>query len=236
MYNFIYVWVPGIPCCFVPHKPKYWSPIYVLVVAQLCLTLCDPMDLVAHQAFLFFTISSSLHNSCPLSQWWHPTVSPSVVHFPSCPQSFPTPGSFPAVLSAGGGGDKDEVVGWHHGLNGHEFEQTTGDRERQGSLLWYSQWGSKELDTTERLNNNNKRLSKGWTTTTKTMLSVCHTYAQHSSLCFIGVNSSTITGTLWIKSCCYLYRSVFSKETEYIYIHTHTYIYMCMYACMYVCM
>ena len=40
-----------------------------------------------------------------------------------------------------------------HQLNGHEFEQTPGDSEGQGSLVCYSSWGHKESDTTERLNN-----------------------------------------------------------------------------------
>ena len=45
------------------------------------------------------------------------------------------------------------LVGWHHRLNGHEFEQTWGDREVQESLVWCSPWGShKESDTTERMN------------------------------------------------------------------------------------
>ena len=48
---------------------------------------------------------------------------------------------------------EDEMVGWHHGLNGHEFEQTRGDGEGQGSLGCCSPWGRKKLDTTERLNN-----------------------------------------------------------------------------------
>ena len=48
----------------------------------------------AHQASLSFTISQSLLNSCPLSQWCHPTISSSVVPFSSCPQSFPASGSF----------------------------------------------------------------------------------------------------------------------------------------------
>ena len=43
------------------------------------------------------------------------------------------------------------MVGWHHWLNGHEFEQTLGDGEGQGSLAW----GGKESDTIEQLNNNN---------------------------------------------------------------------------------
>ena len=47
------------------------------------------------------------------------------------------------------------LVGWHHQLNGLEFEQTLGDIEGQGSLACCSPLGLKELDTTERLNNNN---------------------------------------------------------------------------------
>ena len=49
---------------------------------------------------------------------------------------------------------EDEMVGWHHWLNGHEFEQTLGDSEGQGSLGCCSLWGCKESDTTEWLNNN----------------------------------------------------------------------------------
>ena len=46
------------------------------------------------------------------------------------------------------------MVGWHHRLNGHEFEQTLGDGEGQGSLVCHSPWSCKELDTAEQLNNN----------------------------------------------------------------------------------
>ena len=49
---------------------------------------------------------------------------------------------------------EDKMVGWHHQLNGHEFEQTLGDGEGQGSLACCSPWGHKESDTTEQLNNN----------------------------------------------------------------------------------
>ena len=52
---------------------------------------------------------------------------------------------------------EDERVGWHHRINGHEFEQTLGDSEGQGSLAVCSPWGHKELDMTERLPNSNKR-------------------------------------------------------------------------------
>ena len=49
----------------------------------------------------------------------------------------------------------DEMTGWHHQLNGHEFEQAPGDGEGQGSLVCCSPRGQKESDTTERLHNNN---------------------------------------------------------------------------------
>ena len=45
------------------------------------------------------------------------------------------------------------MAGWHHRLNGCEFEQTLGDGEGQGSLACCSPWGHKESDTTERLKN-----------------------------------------------------------------------------------
>ena len=44
-------------------------------------------------------------------------------------------------------------------MNGHEFEQTLGDSEGQGSLMFCSPWGCKELDTTEWLNNNRNCLA-----------------------------------------------------------------------------
>ena len=47
---------------------------------------------------------------------------------------------------------EDEMVGWRHQLNGHEFEQTLGDGEGQRSLVCCSPQGHKELDMTEQLN------------------------------------------------------------------------------------
>ena len=44
---------------------------------------------------------------------------------------------------------EDEMVGRHHQFNGHEFQQIPGDREGQGSLVYYSPWGRKESDMTE---------------------------------------------------------------------------------------
>ena len=43
---------------------------------------------------------------------------------------------------------EDKMVGWHHKLNGHEFEQTPEDNEGQGSLAYCSPWGHKELGMT----------------------------------------------------------------------------------------
>ena len=56
---------------------------------------------------------------------------------------------------------EDEMVGWHHRLNGHELGQTPGDGEGQGSLVCFSPWGQGELDTTWWLNNNNNNDNAG---------------------------------------------------------------------------
>ena len=48
---------------------------------------------------------------------------------------------------------EDEMVGLHHRLNGHEFEQTPGVGNGQGGLECCSPWGCKELDKTQQLNN-----------------------------------------------------------------------------------
>ena len=44
---------------------------------------------------------------------------------------------------------EDEMVGWHHGLDGHDLEQAPGVDDGQGSLACSTAWGRKELDTTE---------------------------------------------------------------------------------------
>ena len=50
------------------------------------------------------------------------------------------------------GTTEDEMAGWHHRLDGCEFEQAPGAGDGQGSLACCSPWGCKELDTTEQLN------------------------------------------------------------------------------------
>ena len=72
---------------------------------------------------------------------------------------------------------EDEMVGWYHRLNGHEFEQTPGDGERQGSLACCSPWGRKELDTTWQVNNNNKTWSE------QGQRESCFTWKKDTSVC-----------------------------------------------------
>ena len=50
------------------------------------------------------------------------------------------------------GTSEDEMAGWHHQLNGHEFGSTPGVGDGQGGLACCNSWGHKELDMTERLN------------------------------------------------------------------------------------
>ena len=47
---------------------------------------------------------------------------------------------------------EDEMVGWHHQLNGHEFDQAPGVGDGQGHLACCGSWGRKESDKTEQLN------------------------------------------------------------------------------------
>ena len=50
------------------------------------------------------------------------------------------------------GTTEDEMAGWHHWLDGHEFEQILGVGDGQGGLAWCDSWGYKESETTEQLN------------------------------------------------------------------------------------
>ena len=54
---------------------------------------------------------------------------------------------------------EDEIVRWHHWLNGHEFEQTLRDSEGQKSLTCCSSWGCKESDMILKMNNKNNKMS-----------------------------------------------------------------------------
>ena len=72
---------------------------------------------------------------------------------------------------------EDEMAGWHHHFNGRELGQTLGDGEGQGSLVYCSPRGHKELDTAERMNNNS--VWNAWNTTgaNRERLCSCSTYS-----------------------------------------------------------
>ena len=59
---------------------------------------------------------------------------------------------------------EDVMVGWHHWLDGCEFEKTSGDSEEQGNQACGSSWGCKDLYTTEQLNNNKYLTSENYLT------------------------------------------------------------------------
>ena len=81
-----------------------WDLSWELVQSLSCVWLFAIPWTAARQASLTFTICQNLSNSCPLSQWCHPTISSSIVPFSSCLQSFPASGSsLMSQLFASGG-------------------------------------------------------------------------------------------------------------------------------------
>ena len=72
----------------------FLKKIIISSVAQSCLTICNPMDCSTPGFPVHYQLPELPQNSCPLSQWCHPTVSSSVVTFSSNLQSFPASGSF----------------------------------------------------------------------------------------------------------------------------------------------
>ena len=69
--------------------------VFVVVLSLSSVQVSVTPWTAARQALLSITNSGACSNSCPSSQWCHPTISSSVVPFSSCPQSFPASGSFP---------------------------------------------------------------------------------------------------------------------------------------------
>ena len=61
------------------------------------------------------------------------------------------------------GATEDERVGWHHWLDGHEFEQTLGDSREQGSLVCCSPWGHEQSEMTERQCDGRSSRLRDWT-------------------------------------------------------------------------
>ena len=97
--------------------------------------------LIVPQAFSFPLLASS--SSSPLSG----------ISLFSTWYGYSWTGTHPSKVSAEQGQEEkrvieDEMVGWHHGLNGHECEQALGNSEGQGRLACCSPWGHRESDTT----------------------------------------------------------------------------------------
>ena len=120
-------------------------------VAQSYLTLCDPMNYIAHQVLCPSLSPGACSNSCPSSQWYHPTVSSSVVPFSSCLQSFPASGSFPMsqLFSSGGQSTRASapvfsvnIRGWFPlGLTGWISLQSKGlERVLSNTTVWKHQF------------------------------------------------------------------------------------------------
>ena len=95
------------------------------------------------------------------------------------------------------------MVGWHHQLNGHEFEQALGVGDGQGSLVCCSPWGRKESDTTERLNWTELNCQSQWCTRsppTRPGERVLVSYAL--TVLNEGVDSCAFSRA-WLKLLCY---------------------------------
>ena len=119
-------YIPGL-------KPQFSS------VAQLCLTLWDPMDCTTPGFPCPSPSPGACSNSCPLSQWCHPTISSSVITF-SCLQSFPVSGSFPVTRLFISGGRSIEASASSSvllmNIQGWSLLQLTGLISLQSKGLW----------------------------------------------------------------------------------------------------
>ena len=118
-------------------------------------------------------------------------------------------------VKAGGKGDnRHAIVGWHHWLSGHEFEQTPGDSDGQGSLACCSPWGRKELDTSEWLNNNNNSLCQCY------IVEYLLLNWQKQSLIDFNIYLTTIrinTCTVCVGRCVWLFKKVVVVKSWCVY-------------------
>ena len=115
------------------------------------------------------------------------------------------------------GTTEDEMVGWHHRLNGHEFEQAPGFSDGQGRLACCAPWGRKESDTTERLDELNGRVMQlaFWMMTTGWYVKGSFTYSPCSlktmSLFATNEKESSFFPPSWRHTCTLWSRTTSSK-------------------------
>ena len=95
--------------CWIPNTQYFRMWLWFIVQLLSCVWLFANPWTAARQASLYFTISQSLPNSCPLRWWCYPTISSSVTPFSSCPWPFPASGSFPVTSLFASGGQSTGV-------------------------------------------------------------------------------------------------------------------------------
>ena len=114
---------------------SFFFPSFLLPSLPLLFSFLLPFSLLTILSFSFLFSFFSL---------FHPFLLPSILTL------------FNDAGEKNEGGEKgmaeDDMVGWHHRLDGHEFEHALGVGDGQGSLACCSPWGRKESDMTERLN------------------------------------------------------------------------------------
>ena len=107
---------------------------------------------------------------------------------------------------------EDEMVGWHHGLNGHEFEWTLGVGDGQGGLAGCSPWGHKESDTTEWLNWT-KQNRHNYTINTSSITSNCFLVLLLSLIVF----PSPITDCFFVTIDSFVFsRTLYKQNHKYV--------------------
>ena len=115
------------------------------------------------------------------------------------------------------GATENEVVGWYHRLTGHEFEQTPGDGEGQGSLACCSPWGRKESDTALQLNNDSQARNpasqdcRDQTCVPVNVVGQSMSFGAHTKL----VQILTLLLISWV----WLWVSYFTSQSLYFHLH-----------------
>ena len=149
--------------CFIIEELPSWLKAVVLFYI---LTSSDAISSLSTSTFVFITLASPL--DCKEIQPVHPKEDQSWVFIGRTDVTAETPILWPPEAKswliwkdpdAGKdwgqeekGTTEDEIVAWHHQLNGHGFGWTPGVVDGQGGLVCCGSWGRKELDTTEWLN------------------------------------------------------------------------------------